>query len=130
MQILKEFDYMVIQKILSGDGFKPVSTTEYFETKGDRTVFHKEIVLPSPSPSPEELLIKSQSFDQLSIEARCIIIIIANASEEFIELFKTPQRALLSKILFKKCLIESWKSKILIENIWKEIQQWVNENLQ
>lgn len=129
---LTDFNYLVIGRLYFSN-MKVLSTTEHEIIPSDKTsnsIMTDEIILPSKIPNQEELLIKQQSFEQLSKEAQFLITMIANADDSFIELFETPQRARLSKALLKESLYKSWKSKVLINKIWKEIQEWIDETLQ
>lgn len=116
------YNYILAFNILKG-----IESINTIECENEDT---NEIILKSNRLDPEKLFLKKESFDKLSPEAKHLIITVINAPEEFINLFRTPKRILLSKRMFRKCLIESWKSEYLVDAILKEIKEWVQINLQ
>lgn len=116
-------NYILAFSILKG--IERINTIENLEDEES-----DELILPSSELGAEGKLLKEEAFNRLSQEAKNLIITVINAPDEFINLFKTPNRALFSKSMFKECLIKSWKSPILIETILGEIGEWVKMNLE
>lgn len=116
-----EYNYILAYNILKGIDI--ISSTECQDENSC------EIILQSEQINPEQLLIKKDSFENLSQEAKELILIIINAPQEFLDLFKTPARLIWSRNFFKKCLVDSLKSKIIAESIIEEISIWVKQNL-
>lgn len=78
-------------------------------------------------PSPETLLIKYDSWDKLSQEAKEIIETILNAPIEIIEALQTPKRKKFSITMIKKYFQKEWKSTFITEATFEEIRIWANQ---
>lgn len=127
MSNISIYNYLLAFNILKG--FKRINTIENFD-EDDPDIFKDEIILESKFISAENAFLKKEAFDNLSNEAKNLIHLIINAPDEFINLFKTPQKMILSKNTFKECLIDVWKSPILADQILGEIKEWVKIYLQ
>jgi len=86
-----------------------------------------EYVLPAKSISAETKLIKKQTWENLSAEAKELILVIISAPDELLEIFKTPERGIFSKRRIKKHFKRIWFSKFITETTIKEITKWVNQ---
>jgi hypothetical protein len=80
---------------------------------------HAEDPFPSKLPSPEEIVIKKQLFQQLSQEAKELINIILDAPDEIVELIKTREQKRITKRKIKDHLIKTFGGKFTAEMIIK-----------
>lgn len=104
---LKEFDYLCAYCILFGEP-SVINPCDLYDVN--------EFPVYSKIPSPEKLLIKKQSFEMLSDEAKEIISTIAQIPEE-----------LLSKKIIRKQFRRIWNSKYIADRTIKEITIWANQ---
>ena len=126
---IKPYNYLIAyNQIVNGN--ESISSTEVQENSNSINEDSKnDLIFESELPSQEKLLIKQESFDRLSNEAKEIILMVINASEDFISMFKTKEKDMLSPRLFKESIEKSWKSKFLVEQVFKEIKEWIKQNL-
>ncbi len=81
----------------------------------------------SYTPSPEKLLMKKQAWDNLSSEAKEIILTILYAPKEVLDLLKTPKRKLLTRNSIMRYFKRNWHSPFITELTIKEIQKWLKQ---
>jgi hypothetical protein len=77
--------------------------------------------------NPEHDFMKKESYERLSDEAKEVIDIVLNSPNEILELFTTPKQQKISAALLKNVLSKTWKSRFIVENVFKELKQWVNQ---
>lgn len=118
MKKAKSFNYLIVYNYLRY-GCKKVNTMETIDEEG-------EYILKSPL-NPEKELIKKDSYQKLSREAKEIINIVLNSPQDVLELFLNPKRKNISLKRLKQVLIVNWKSTFLVENAIQEIKNWVNK---
>jgi hypothetical protein len=104
---LEDFDYLCAYLLLFGDLYT-VNPCDVYDVN--------EFPLYSKIPSPEKLLIKKQSFEMLSDEAKEIISTIANIPEE-----------LLSRKFIRRHFRRIWNSKFITDRTIREITTWANQ---
>jgi hypothetical protein len=86
---------------------------------------HADDSLISKQLSPEEAVIKQDSFDKLSKEARDIVNFILNQPNEILEILSTPKTKKITKNSILKHLVNIFHSKFLANKILKEISDFV-----
>lgn len=87
---------------------------------------HENDTLSSKQISAEQAVIKQESFDRLSSEAKEVIQFILNQPKEVLEILATPKMKLVTKRSIFKHLKKIFRSKIIARQIIKEITEWVN----
>ena len=127
MSNISIYNYLLAFNILKG--FKRINTIENINDENYETL-KDEIILESKNISAENALLKIEAFNNLSSEAKDLIHLIINAPDDFINLFKTPQRMIISRNTFKECISDVWKSPLLADQILGEIKEWVKTYLQ
>ena len=125
-----DYDYLVaIQSIRVGTIRVNVLEhwlLQHYHSEADND-YLGSIILPSPLDNPETKMIKRENYENLSNNAKEAIELVLNSPKEILDLFITPKRKKISKRLLGKWLSKCWKSKLLVEHTFKEIQEWVNK---
>jgi len=77
--------------------------------------------------SAENAIIKVESFNNLSAEAREVIDVILNAPSEILDVMGTPKQRIITRRSVFKHLSKIFRSRFIARLIIKEIQEWVNQ---
>lgn len=111
--------YVTAYQILINDNWYSVDPCDCYE---ERTFpIHSKIM------NPEVLLLKRESFNSLSTEAKEIILTIINCPEEMLHIFKTKEKNVLSKKVARQYFHKKWRSKFIVDLTFKEIIKWVEQ---
>jgi hypothetical protein len=108
---LTEQDYLVAYRI-SSEEMKTI------DPHADDNLISKQL-------SPEEAVIKQDSFDKLSDEAKEIVNFILSQPNEILEILSTPKTKKITKNSILKHLDKMFHSKFLANKILKEISNFV-----
>ena len=120
MKQVKQHNYLLAWQILK---YQPKQLS-VIESTTDENEEHKEIICPSKQYTPEEQLLKKDSFDSLSTDAREMILAICNGDDNILNFIKTPQKKRYSKKLILELLEKHFFSNILAQNTYDEIKTW------
>ena len=80
----------------------------------------------SSLPNPEQVLLRKESYEKLSAEAKEMIGIILYAPAEILEMLLTPKQKRVTKRCVKKYFATIWMSKFITDITIKEVTRWVN----
>lgn len=101
----------------------------YGKTLSINTVEHDDeeglVILKSEMLTPSEILIKKQSFNSLSKEAKEVIQLILHSPSEILDLLKTPRQKRITKVKVRKYLTLLWHSSFITDLTIKELEEWV-----
>lgn len=114
--VVEEHYFNAFQILLSSNWFS-VNTCDVYD--------EREFPLYTKIPNPETLYIKNEAFEELSNEAKEIIISIVSCPEEMLIIFKTKKRKLFSKKVARTYYRKKWKSKFIVDMAFKEITRFV-----
>lgn len=120
---VQHFHYLCALQIMKNNIL--VVKTNEIEKEDDEEFESNEVILPSKNINPEEIAIKKQNFELLSDEAKEVIETILNGPEEILESFKTSKIKKFSKNKIKEFFYNIWKSKLITDEVIKEITIWV-----
>lgn len=128
---LNESDFERAWAIYSGVGFCHLDhrgcyfsdNTECRMDNDDRSI---AIQLQSDIPTPEKILLRKESVQLLSEEAREVIEMVLSAPMETIAALSTPT-GLLTKRSIQLGLQKLWKSKFIAKLVIEEITKWANQ---
>lgn len=81
----------------------------------------------SRQPSPEDIVIKKDLYNKMSVEAKEIISIILNAPDEILKEIATPKRKQVTKKRVKKFFSKVWISEFIAEYTIRDISKWANQ---
>lgn len=84
------------------------------------------VELCSSLPNPEQTLLRKESYEKLSAEAKEMISIILNSPAEIIEMLLTPKQKRITKRYVKKYFATIWMSTFIADITIKEVTRWVN----
>jgi len=114
---IKANHYITAFNIIYGANLS-INTVEHDEEEG-------LIILKSETLTPEKILIRKQSFNSLSEEAKEVIQLILNSPSEILDLLKTPKQKRITKVKIRKYLITSWHSSFITDLTIQELEEWV-----
>lgn len=120
---LSEDDYNRAWQIYKGEGFRHLDNMGAYFQKGNHYWIEK-VELVDNTPDPEVILLKKESLQSLSDEAREVIDMILKSPAETIVALSTPT-GLLTKRSIKLGLYKLWNSKFIAKQVIKELTQWV-----
>ena len=103
-----------------------INTIEIGSEKG-ASINGNTIILESNQPTPEEILIKKDAFNNLSTEAKEIIRIILNTPSEMLQAVTTKKANKISRPLIQKYLSKIWHSKYISETAMEEVAEWAKQ---
>jgi hypothetical protein len=122
MAELKEIDYYSAYQIIVNACWLHVDPCDIYDEEDEfNTQLHSNI------PSPEKLLIKKQSWEALSEEAREILTTVLYATDELYDMLSTKNKGILSKRSIRMYFTKIWQSKFIVNRTIKEITTWVNQ---
>jgi hypothetical protein len=79
-------------------------------------------------PNPEKALLKKESFESLSDEAKEIIeVVIFNCPKEAFDFLYVPKAGRMTKSRIRRYFQAIWRSKFFAEKAVEEITRWVNQ---
>lgn len=89
---------------------------------------HEEIgvFIPSHYPDPEKTLLKKESYQLLSSEAKYVIDLCLNAPTEILEAITSPAKGLISRHRVTRFCAKKWKNSIKTRTVFQEIWEFVN----
>lgn len=115
-----EINYLRAIQIMYGE-WHSINPCDYCdEETNDCTVESERI-------SSEDIVIKKESWENLSDEAKEVINTILYAPAEILEVLKTPKRKLLTKKSVQKYFRKVWYSNFITDIIIEEITQWAKQ---
>ena len=85
---------------------------------------HQECELLHQKADQLSKIIKQESYDSLSQEAKEVISMVLNTPSEIMDIITTPKGAK-SKNLLKNYLYKKWRSNFLVNSIFQEISEFV-----
>jgi hypothetical protein len=85
----------------------------------------RELGVQDKLPNAEATLLKKESFQLLSDEAKEVIDMIFNSPAETVKALSTPS-GLLTKRSIKLGLYKIWNSKFIAKQVIEELTRWVN----
>jgi len=130
---MKEIDYIDIINIYKNRfvSFEEITDDEKINYKKEfncRKETKAKIILQLSKPDyTEEKIIKRESFQSLSKEAKEIINIIINQPKEIRNILATPKLKLITKRSIFLHLKKVFNSEFLAKSIIEEIETWVNQ---
>lgn len=114
MNVLKEQDIHTLYNLVNGEAMIYLDD----ESSG--------VELPSYCIDPEKAVMKKESFQSLSTEAKEVVDIILNAPKETLSAI-TTKKGLLTKRSIRIGLQRLWKSKFIAKYVIDELTQWANK---
>ncbi|HUU89009.1 MAG TPA: hypothetical protein VMX17_14840 [Candidatus Glassbacteria bacterium] len=115
-------NYLRAIQIMFGKWYSVNHTDHNYENEDGH-----EYTLPSQTISVEQKIIKNEMWENLSEEAKEIVMAIISSPDEIINIFKTPKRGIYSKKKIKKHFSKIWSSKFISDITIQEITKWVNQ---
>ena len=115
-------NYLRAIQIMFGKWYS-VNNTDYVNKEDN----NDEYILTSPTISAEQKIIKMEKWENLSEEAKEVIMAIISSPDEFLEIFKTPQRGIYSKKKIKEYFNKLWHSKFISDITIQEITNWAKQ---
>jgi len=122
MAKLTDADYYHAYQIIANSCWFSVDPCDAYDEEDELTVH-----LQSNTPSPEKLLIKKQSWEALSEEAREILTTVLYATDELYDMLSTKNKGILSKRSIRMYFTRIWQSKFIVNRAIKEITTWANQ---
>lgn len=117
---ISTINYIRALQIMFGE-WKSISPSDYLEEDtGDCVVIWESI-------TAEDMLIKQQAWQNLSVEAKEIIMAIISSPNEILEMIKTPKRKLITQKSISRYFKRIWMSEFITDFTIKEIIQWTKE---
>lgn len=114
-----EENYRRAWQIMFGEWVQ-VNTSESHEVK-------REIVLASNFPNPEKLLLKKESYEKLSNEAKEIIQTVLDCPQEIFDFLYVPHFKRMTKRKIRIYFRAAWRSKFFADHAIDEVTKWVNQ---
>lgn len=112
-----EYFYLVALQYIR-QGIATVDTCEAYTEEDDDSIILRS------TTDPEKEVMKRDSYEKLSDEAKEVIDIVLNAPQEIAALFQTPKTRKVSARLLKNVLVRTWKSQFIVDSIFKELRKW------
>jgi len=116
--MVNDYTYLCLSNILKGN-------MSNIKTNDQGKLEHNEVILRSHEVNQEKKVIKSEEFNNLSDEAKEIILTILNCPEEIIDLITTPKLGKFSIKRIRNTFAEMWNSKLIADSAIMEIKRWV-----
>ena len=119
MAELKEIDYHIAYQIIMNACWYSVDPCDCYD--------EFNFPLHSNIPSPEKLLIKKQTWENLSAEAREMAETILYATDELYDMLATRNKGILTKRSIRIYFNKIWQSKLITTHTINEITKWTNQ---
>ena len=118
-----EWDYLCVVNAADANNYLPTEDAYDDSQSENRQTVN---VLISPDPSPEDTLIKKESFRNLSEEAKYVIGICLNTPSELVDILLTPTFKKMSLRKLTNYFTKQWGSPRKVKRVFGEIQEHLN----
>ena len=117
---IKLYNYLSALGIMLHE-MKPLNPTDHDQEDTG------EIILQDNELTSEEKVIKTDSYNKLSDEAKELIDLVINCPEESMLVLMTPVQKRFSFRKIRSFLEVSWKSKFIADSAIKEVKEWLRQ---